>query len=164
MQGFIVRVYPSRKLQLLAVVLYLLTLPVIMLFFSGWERIGWLAGLFGCGCWSFYHLRQPVVKRITINAELQAQLTLAKYSKRVSAVLLADSMVRRGFLALKWQTSDGEVRIVLLPDMTDKQSWRRLQVWARWCQPQHTRSSFWRNVVGKSRQINQQRDKQTSNE
>lgn len=160
MPGFIVWVRPSRQLKILAIGLHSLTLLAIMLYFSGWERLVWLAGLLCCTGWAFYYLRQPVIKRIAIDEKLQAQLTLTKKSVTTAAELMADSMVRRSILALNWHTSEGKVTILLLPDMIDEQSWRKLQVWARWCQPQKTPSGFRRFVSRKNVHLYQPTDKQ----
>lgn len=64
-------------------------------------------------------------------------------------------MVRRNLLALNWHTNNGVVRTLLLPDMTDKQSWRRLQIWARWCQPQKKPVNTWQRMY--SRIVRRQR-------
>ena len=131
-----VRMRPSLLLQVLAVMVHVITFAAILIYVSGTDRWYWLVGLIVCALWSFYGLRQPVIRRIEVDDQLQAKLILAKGAKMIVAELRADSMVRRNLLALNWHTNNGVVRTLLLPDMTDNQSWRRLQIWARWCQPQ----------------------------
>ena len=155
MREFMVRVRPSLLLQVLAVMVHVITFAAILMYVPGTDRWYWLAGLIVCALWSFYGLHQPVIRRIEIDDQLQAKLILAKEAKMIVAELRADSMVRRNLLALNWHTNNGVVRTLLLPDMTDKQSWRRLQLWARWCQPQkkpvNTRQRLYSRIVRRQR-------------
>ena len=150
-----VRMRPSLLLQLLAVMVHVITFATILMYVPGTDRWYWLAGLIVCALWSFYGLHQPVIRRIEIDDQLQAKLILAKEAKMIVAELRADSMVRRNLLALNWHTNNGVVRTLLLPDMTDKQSWRRLQLWARWCQPQKKPVNTWQRMY--SRIVRRQR-------
>ena len=155
MREFMVRMRPSLLLQVLAVIVHVITFAAILMYVPGTDRWYWLAGLIVCALWSFYGLHQPVIRRIEIDDQLQAKLILAKGAKMIMAELRADSMVRRNLLALNWHTNNGVVRTLLLPDMTDKQSWRRLQIWARWCQPQkkpvNTRQCLYSRIVRRQR-------------
>lgn len=155
MREFMVRMRPSLLLQVLAVIVHVITFAAILMYVPGTDRWYWLAGLIVCALWSFYGLHQPVIRRIEIDDQLQAKLILAKGAKMIVAELRADSMVRRNLLALNWHTNNGVVRTLLLPDMTDKQSWRRLQIWARWCQPQkmpvNTRQRLYSRIVRRQR-------------
>ncbi len=155
MREFMVRVRPSLLLQVLAVMVHVITFAAILMYVPGTDRWYWLAGLIVCALWSFYGLHQPVIRRIEIDDQLQAKLILAKEAKMIVAELRADSMVRRNLLALNWHTNNGVVRTLLLPDMTDKQSWRRLQLWARWCQPQKKPVNTWQRMY--SRIVRRQR-------
>lgn len=155
MREFMVRVRPSLLLQLLAVMVHVITFAAILMYVPDTDRWYWLAGLIVCALWSFYGLHQPVIRRIEIDDQLQAKLILAKEAKMIVAELRADSMVRRNLLALNWHTNNGVVRTLLLPDMTDKQSWRRLQLWARWCQPQKKPVNTWQRMY--SRIVRRQR-------
>lgn len=155
MREFMVRVRPSLLLQLLAVMVHVITFAAILMYVPDTDRWYWLAGLIVCALWSFYGLHQPVIRRIEIDDQLQAKLILAKGTKMIVAELRADSMVRRNLLALNWHTNNGVVRTLLLPDMTDKQSWRRLQIWARWCQPQKKPVNTWQCLY--SRIVRRQR-------
>lgn len=150
-----VRMRPSLLLQLLAVMVHVITFATILMYVPGTDRWYWLAGLIVCALWSFYGLHQPVIRRIEIDDQLQAKLILAKEAKMIVAELRADSMVRRNLLALNWHTNNGVVRTLLLPDMTDKQSWRRLQLWARWCQLQKKPVNTWQRMY--SRIVRRQR-------
>lgn len=155
MREFMVRVRPSLLLQVLAVMVHVITFAAILMYVPGTDRWYWLAGLIVCALWSFYGLHQPVIRRIEIDDQLQAKLILAKGAKMIVAELRADSMVRRNLLALNWHTNNGVVRTLLLPDMTDKQSWRRLQIWARWCQSQKMPVNTWQRLY--SRIVRRQR-------
>lgn len=155
MREFMVRVRSSLLLQVLAVMVHVITFAAILMYVPGTDRWYWLAGLIVCALWSFYGLHQPVIRRIEIDDQLQAKLILAKEAKMIVAELRADSMVRRNLLALNWHTNNGVVRTLLLPDMTDKQSWRRLQLWARWCQPQKKPVNTWQRMY--SRIVRRQR-------
>ena len=155
MREFMVRVRPSLLLQVLAVMVHVITFAAILMYVPGTDRWYWLAGLIVCALWSFYGLHQPVIRRIEIDDQLQAKLILAKEAKMIVAELRTDSMVRRNLLALNWHTNNGVVRTLLLPDMTDKQSWRRLQLWARWCQPQKKPVNTWQRMY--SRIVRRQR-------
>ena len=150
-----VRMRPSLLLQVLAVMVHVITFAAILMYVPDTDRWYWLAGLIVCALWSFYGLHQPVIRRIEIDDQLQAKLILAKGAKMIVAELRADSMVRRNLLALNWHTNNGVVRTLLLPDMTDKQSWRRLQLWARWCQPQKKPVNTWQRMY--SRIVRRQR-------
>ena len=150
-----VRMRPSLLLQLLAVIVHVITFAAILMYVPSTDRWYWLVGLIVCALWSFYGLHQPVIRRIEIDDQLQAKLILAKEAKMIVAELRADSMVRRNLLALNWHTNNGVVRTLLLPDMTDKQSWRRLQLWARWCQPQKKPVNTWQRMY--SRIVRRQR-------
>ncbi len=160
MRKFMVRLRPSLSLQVLAVTVHVVTFAAILIYVSGTDRWYWLGGIIVCALWSFWGLRQPVIRRIEIDDQLQAKLILAKGAKMIMAELRADSMVRRNLLALNWHTNNGVVRTLLLPDMTDKQSWRRLQIWARWCQPQKKPLNLWQllcsRIVRRRRQMDNQ--------
>ena len=155
MREFMVRMRPSLLLQVLAVIVHVITFAAILMYVPGTDRWYWLVGLIVCALWSFYGLHQPVIRRIEIDDQLQAKLILAKGAKMIVAELRADSMVRRNLLALNWHTNNGVVRTLLLPDMTDKQSWRRLQIWARWCQSQKMPVNTWQRLY--SRIVRRQR-------
>lgn len=137
MQACVVRVRPSLRAQFLAVIMHGLALTAVVLYSTGWQRALFLLVWVLSVLWAGYGLLHTRIKRIEINGQEQASLILTSRKGAIPAVLSTDSVIRARLMALRWQTAKGSVYQLLLPDMTDAPSWRRLQVWARWCQP-HT--------------------------
>ena len=53
------------------------------------------------------------------------------------AVLDGATMLTPYALFLQWNADGKTIRQCVTPDMADKESYRRLKVWARWCQAQN---------------------------
>ncbi|KES12672.1 hypothetical protein SASC598O11_001620, partial [Snodgrassella alvi SCGC AB-598-O11] len=80
----------------------------------------------------------------------QASLLFTQGKAAVPAKLCCSGIViRANMMALHWQTPRGRVYQLLLPDMTDAQAWRKLQVWVRWCQPNNTQSVLRQSILNK---------------
>lgn len=55
-------------------------------------------------------------------------------------------MVTPYALFLQWDTGGKTVRQCIMPDMTDKESYRRLKVWVLWRQPKNRRNRYIRLI------------------
>nr|WP_301286376.1 protein YgfX [Neisseria perflava] len=129
---------PSRRLIWLALLLHLAAFGVCLGAFYGWPRIVGVCAL----AYSAYHARQVIglrradsVRKIMIdNQQRAAILTGNSEGRAESAVLHGSTAVMRHALFLCWHTGSGKNWQLVLPDMTDADSYRRLRVWVRWCQ------------------------------
>ena len=150
MMACVVRLKPSRCALYLVVIMHVLTLVAIVFYSTGWLCLIWLLAWLLSALWAGYGLRQGRVKKIEISSQGQASLLFAQGKAAVPAKLCCRGIViRANMMALHWQTSRGRVYQLLLPDMTDAQAWRRLQVWVRWCQPNNTQSGLRQSILNK---------------
>lgn len=139
MPAFSVRLQSSRFLMTVCVLLHVATIALTVCCFDGWTA--WLAVLMlaaSCG-WAVQGLsqrRSSAVNTIDVDAYGRAALLSRQNSLMVDAQLQGDSRVGRWLVCLHWQSDAGSRWQVVLPDMTDAPSFRRLKVWARWCQEQ----------------------------
>lgn len=149
MQACVVRVRPSLRAQFVALILHGLVLVAVVLYSTGWQRALFLLVWVLSVLWTGYGLLHTRIKRIQISGQGQASLVLTSGSGAVPAVLSSDSVIRARLMALQWQIDKRREYQLLLPDMMDAPSWRRLQVWARWCQPHTTQSVELQSILYK---------------
>ncbi len=76
------------------------------------------------------------ITAITIDRDGQAEIVSGK--DKTAATLAGSSMVTPYALFLQWDTGGKTVHQCIMPDMTDKESYRRLKVWVLWRQPKKT--------------------------
>ena len=135
MPAFTAWLQPSIRLRWLVMLLHVCALPAIVFYSTGIFIVLWSIGWMISAYWGWRGCRQLIICSITIDAQGQAWLLLPNSVSMIAAQLSSYSQARSGFLSLRWHTEDKIINHLLLPDMTDRQAWRRLQVWIRWCQP-----------------------------
>lgn len=137
MPAFSASLRTSRGLLGVCVLLHVAMMILVGCLFAGW--LAWLAVsalLIAC-IWAVrgVSLRgQHAITAVMVDAQGRAALLLRHNSLMTPAQLQGDSRVGRWLIVLHWRSTEGSYWQVVLPDMTDAQSFRRLKVWARWCQ------------------------------
>lgn len=135
MRAFQTALRPSRILNILTVSLHSASLAVCLTWFYG--RMMWF-GLAALAASYAYSLRitnlkhRHAITAITIDRDGQAEIVSG------AATLAGSSMVTPYALFLQWDTGGTTVSQCIIPDMTDKESYRRLKVWILWRQPKKT--------------------------
>ncbi|MCS4532998.1 protein YgfX [Neisseria montereyensis] len=144
MQAFQTALKPSRIALVITAVLHLWALLTCIFAFYGWMRIIGLVLLSASLIWAWRKqtLKQPeAIHQIAVSRLGQAAVFIGEEQIAFDAVLCDSSLISRYALFLKWHLGDRILWQFILPDMTDKESYRRLLVWARWGQPLSTRPS-----------------------
>lgn len=141
MRAFQTALRPSRILNILTVSLHAASLAVCLTWFYG--RMMWF-GLAALVASYAYSLRitnlkhRHAITAITIDRDEQAEIVSGKDKTAKAAALSGSSMVTPYALFLQWDTGGKTVRQCIMPDMTDKESYRKLKVWVLWRQPKKT--------------------------
>ncbi|SUA22730.1 putative transcriptional regulator FolI [Neisseria meningitidis] len=144
MRAFQTALRPSRILNILTVSLHSASLAVCLTWFYG--RMMWfgLAALAALAASYAYSLRitnlkhRHAITAITIDRDGQAEIVSGKEKTAKAAALSGSSMVTPYALFLQWDTGGKTVRQCIIPDMTDKESYRKLKVWVLWRQLKKT--------------------------
>lgn len=138
MRAFQTALRPSRLLQMVVIVLHLVAVAACVAWFYGammWLGLLGLAGSF-VYAWHNANLQsQQAVWQISVNRLQQAALVIGRDEMALKATLGGSSLITRHILFLQWDTGNRKIWQLVLPDMLDAESHRRLRVWARWCQP-----------------------------
>ncbi|WP_416189200.1 protein YgfX [Neisseria sp. CCUG17229] len=143
MRAFQMALKPSRSLKIMVLVLHLAAAVMCAAWFYG--VMFWL-GLLGLAvslAYAWYHADlkgNQAVKQIAVNRLQQAAIFVSREQTAFEAVLGGASLVTRHVLFLQWHTGSRTIWQLVLPDMLDKETHRRLRVWARWCQAEQTPS------------------------
>lgn len=137
MPAFSAHLHPSRFLITVCVLLHVVTIALTVCYFDGWTA--WLTVLIlSAACvWAVYGLSLRslrAINTVVVDTQERATLLLRRNSLITQAQLQGDSRVGRWLVCLHWHSGEGRYWQVILPDMTDAQSFRRLKVWAYWCQ------------------------------
>ncbi|WP_301668308.1 protein YgfX [Neisseria basseii] len=139
MRAFQTALKPSRILNILTISLHAASLAVCLTWFYGWMMWLGLSALLA----SFIHsLRitnlknRHAVTSVIIDRDGRAEIVSGK--DKTAAALAGSSMVTPYALFLQWDIGGKTVRQCIMPDMTDKESYRRLKVWVLWRQPKKT--------------------------
>ncbi|PSJ80357.1 protein YgfX [Neisseria iguanae] len=131
---------PSRSLKTAVIVLHLIAAVMCAAWFYG--AMLWL-GLLGLMVSSAYAWRhaglkgRKAVTQIAVNRLQQAAIFVGREQTAFEAVLGGSSLVTRYVLFLQWHTGSRTMWQLVLPDMLDNETHRRLRVWARWCQAEN---------------------------
>ena len=139
MRAFQTTLKPSRSLKVLSVLLHLSAVAVCLIWFYGWMMWFGLAALAGSfvHAWRVVNLRTAgAVKKIAIDRHARASVFCGD-GEGQGAVLDGATMLTPYALFLQWNADGKTIRQCVTPDMADKESYRRLKVWARWCQAQN---------------------------
>lgn len=143
MRAFQTALKPSHGLKIMVLVLHLAAVVMCAAWFYG--AMFWL-GLLGLAvslAYAWYHAGlkgDQAVKQIAVNRLQQAAIFVGREQTAFEAVLGGASLVTRYVLFLQWHTGSRIIWQLVLPDMLDKETHRRLRVWARWCQAAQTPS------------------------
>lgn len=141
MRAFQTALRPSHILNILTVSLHSASLAVCLTWFYG--RMMWF-GLAALAASYAYSLRitnlkhRHAITAITIDRDGQAEIVSGKEKTAKAAALSGSSMVTPYALFLQWDTGGTTVSQCIIPDMTDKESYRKLKVWVLWRQPKKT--------------------------
>lgn len=138
MQAFQTALKPSRTGRISVVVLHIAAVALCVSAFYGLMRGLGLLLLAGSLAWAWriQKVSRPgCIGKITVNPLGQAAVFVGAEQTAFAATLLPGSMITRQALFLQWDLGDRIIRHCVLPDMTDRESYRRLLVWAKWGQP-----------------------------
>ena len=138
MRAFQTALKPSRILNILTILLHSASIAVCLTWFYGWMMWLGLSALLA----SFIHsLRitnlknRHAVTSVIIDRDERAEIVSGKEKTAKAATLASGSMVTPYALMLQWDTGGKTVSHCIMPDMSDKESYRRLKVWVLWRQP-----------------------------
>lgn len=138
MRAFQTALKPSLLLQTAVIALHIAASAACAAWFYG--AMMWL-GLLGLAfsfayAWGYANLQAAQsVRKISVSRLQQAAVFVGRDGTALEAVLGGSSLITRHILFLQWDTGSRTVWQLVLPDMLDAESHRRLRVWARWCQP-----------------------------
>ncbi|HEZ5857897.1 TPA: transcriptional regulator FolI [Neisseria meningitidis] len=141
MRAFQTALRPSRILNILTVSLHSASLAVCLTWFYGWMMWFGLAALVASYAYSLRitNLKnRRAVTAVIIDRDGRAEIVSGKEKTAKAAALSGSSMVTPYALFLQWDTGSKTVSQCIMPDMTDKESYRRLKVWVLWRQPKKT--------------------------
>lgn len=138
MRAFQTALKPSRILNILTILLHSASIAVCLTWFYGWMMWLGLSALLA----SFIHsLRITNLKNryaitsVIIDRDGRAEIVSGREKTAKAATLAGDSMVTPYALMLQWDTGGKTVSHCIMPDMSDKEPYRRLKVWVLWRQP-----------------------------
>lgn len=97
-----------------------------------WLGLAALAGSFAYAWHSVNFHAQNAVRKIIIDRQYRVTVYLNGEEEGRSAVLQDSSMLTVYALFLQWNVDGKIVKHCILPDMADRNAYRRLKVWARW--------------------------------
>ena len=107
-----------------------------------WLGLATLAGSFAYAWRSVNFHAQNAVRKIIIDRQYRATVYLNGEEEGRSAVLQDSSMLTVYALFLQWNVDGKMVKHCILPDMTDRDAYRRLKVWARWCREKEDKAEL----------------------
>lgn len=118
----------SKIQKALILCLFLISSWSVWAYFFGTTRWCLLTGVLAAVAWSW---REPnTVQYLRIDDEFQAWILLNNQSDWHQAQLLSGSLIHRWGCFLQWQVDERVMWQVVLPDMLDSETFRRLRVWA----------------------------------
>ncbi len=129
---------PSRTGKALTVFLHLWAAYLCLTAFHGAARIIGLLLLAAAFFWAWHSQnlrRADAVHKIAVSPQGRAVVFVGRSQTAFEAVLCPGSLVSPYALFLKWDLGGRTVWQFVLPDMAERESFRRLLVWARWGQP-----------------------------
>lgn len=138
MRAFQTALKPSRILNILTILLHSASIAVCLTWFYGWMM--WL-GLSALLASFIYSLRitnlknRHAITSVIIDRDGRAEIVSGREKTAKAATLAGSSMVTPYALMLQWNTGGKTVSHCIMPDMSDKESYRRLKVWVLWRQP-----------------------------
>lgn len=135
MQPFAADIVPSKRGTVVTLLLHSAAVLLCGIYFHG--ILLWCMLIALCGssayAWRRQHLAfEGAVRRLEIDTQGRAFLTLHGGSRKTAAVLQPQSIANPVFCLLVWQTEQGRVHQALLPDMVLPEAYRRILVWAHY--------------------------------
>ena len=107
-----------------------------------WLGLAALTGSFAYALHSVNFHAQNAVRKIIIDRQYRATVYLNGEEEGRSAVLQDSSMLTVYALFLQWNVDGKIVKHCILPDMADRDAYRRLKVWARWCREKEDKAEL----------------------
>ncbi|MFN2572935.1 protein YgfX [Neisseria gonorrhoeae] len=148
MRAFQTALRPSRILNILTVSLHSASIAVCLTLVLRPDDVVRLAALAASYAYSLRitNLKhRHAITAITIDRDGRAEIVSGK--DKTAATLAGSSMVTPYALFLQWDTGGKTVRQCIMPDMTDKESYRRLKVWVLWRQPKKNRRNRYIRLI-----------------
>ena len=138
MQAFQTALKPSRAGCIFTVLLHLAAALFCLLFFYGaarWLGLSLLAASL-VWAWRVQTLRgRAAVHKIAVDRQGRAAVFTGAEHTAFAATLMPKSLISRHVLFLQWDIGGRIFYHCVLPDMTERESYRRLMVWAKWGRP-----------------------------
>ena len=132
-------------LDILIVFLHLSALALCLAEFYGWMMWLGLAALAGSFAYAWHSVNfqtRNAVRKIIIDRQYRATVYLNDEEEGRSAVLQDSSMLTVYALFLQWNVDGKMIKHCILPDMADRDAYRRLKVWARWCREKEDKAEL----------------------
>lgn len=137
MQDLYIKIQNSKLRQIICCLLYLSLLIVCLMYFQGGKMISGAIILTALFIWAYF-IQPSYIIAIHINENGQAFLYFSnRKTIAYSAQLQKGSLISLYACFLKWKYHDKIIWQVILPDMIDREDFRRLRVWARFGQKQN---------------------------
>lgn len=136
MQAFQAALTPSPWLRGGSVLLHITAMAAASVYFDGWRVVALCLLLALSAAWAWHGQsgrHRTALRRIDIDAQGRATV-FDRHHIAYEAVLCSGSLVGRYLLVLHWHAGGRAFYHAISADMTDKEAFRRLKVWARWAQ------------------------------
>lgn len=125
----------SKIRKALIICWFTLSIISVWVYFWGATRWGLLAALTLAAAWAW---REPhTIRHLMVDDDYQAWLLPSHQpDELIEAELLSGSLIHRWGCFLKWRCDNRVIWQLVLPDMLDADTFRRLRVWATFGQKQ----------------------------
>ncbi len=130
MRAFQVALQASRRLRYVQTAAFVWLAGLWLLYFQDGWRWGGLLLTLGLA-WLAWRPPKRRLTAMAVDSQGRASLWLQPENVALEAQLQS-GWVSPWLMLLHWQVDGRRLDTVLLPDMMDAESWRRLQVWANW--------------------------------
>ncbi|QMT32237.1 protein YgfX [Alysiella filiformis] len=130
MNAFQAAFVPSRWRKMGMVFLTMCLMGCVMAFHFGTVRLVLLAAIGISGAWAWRE-SPHFVQHLDVQDDV-AYLTIQ--NQTVEANLRSGSLISRHVCFLRWQCENRTIWQCVLPDMLPENDFRRLRLWALWCQ------------------------------
>lgn len=136
MRAFQTALKPSRSLKILSALLHLAAASSCLIWFHGIMLPAGLAALTLSFLHSMRVLDMKGSRAVTaVEIDRHYRSTIFLQGKPEAASPDESSMITPYALFIQWNTAGKTIRHCITPDMTDRESYRRLKIWLRWCHP-----------------------------
>lgn len=127
MPPFAIQFKPSKLRKIILVLLCLTTLYTTLKYFSGSLCLLLSISIIAIGILAWQE--HPFIKALEINPKHQVTLYIKDATH--PAKLLSGSLISQHICLLRWKLDKHIIHQIILADSTDKQSAKKLKIWAR---------------------------------